>query len=235
MLDMQNRGLSAAYIKTELAAIRFWHDKISRPRYRLPSNSELGIDLEKRHFGGVDRTWTNVEVEAMCRIAASMGRRDYITAIILGRYAGLRLEEALGLDRAAAEAAIRTGELTVKGKGGRVRTIPVAPEVAETLKAQMKTVRRGSKLWVPEDMPTHTAMAQMEAFLAAHRDEVADLTSDRKVPLTFHGLRHTYAAVKYHALRDVGMSEKEARRRVSELLGHNREDVTKVYTYSVEG
>jgi len=43
--DMQERELAASTIKTELAAIRFWHDKIPEARYKLPSNEIL--DLEK--------------------------------------------------------------------------------------------------------------------------------------------------------------------------------------------
>ena len=33
---MQNIGYSAATIKTDLAAIRFWHDKIPAAKYVLP-------------------------------------------------------------------------------------------------------------------------------------------------------------------------------------------------------
>jgi len=51
--DMQERELAASTIKTELAAIRFWHDKISDARHELPTNDKL--DLERRTFGGVDR------------------------------------------------------------------------------------------------------------------------------------------------------------------------------------
>ena len=51
---MQNKNLSASTIKTDLAAIRFFHDQIPQTRYVLPSNDELS--LSKRSFGGVDRT-----------------------------------------------------------------------------------------------------------------------------------------------------------------------------------
>ena len=39
--DMQRRELSPATIKTELSAIRFWHDQIPNARYTLPDNQEL--------------------------------------------------------------------------------------------------------------------------------------------------------------------------------------------------
>ncbi len=50
-----------------------------------------------------------------------------------------------------------------------------------------------------------------------------------KHPLTFHGLRHTFAAEKYLQLMDEGLDDLDARYAVSRLLGHNRSDVTTVY------
>ena len=41
VLYMQGQEMSASTIKTDLAAIRFFHDKMERTKYRLPSNDEL--------------------------------------------------------------------------------------------------------------------------------------------------------------------------------------------------
>ena len=57
VLYLQDTGKSASTVKTDLAAIRFFHDKMSRPKYTLPTNSELGVELERRRFGQLDRTW----------------------------------------------------------------------------------------------------------------------------------------------------------------------------------
>ena len=38
---MQDKGYSASTIKTDLAAIRFWHDQIPYAKYVLPTNSEF--------------------------------------------------------------------------------------------------------------------------------------------------------------------------------------------------
>ena len=61
VLYLQAQGKSASTIKTDLSAIRFFHDKMSHPRYTLPGNEELGVALERRRFGQQDRTWTNSE------------------------------------------------------------------------------------------------------------------------------------------------------------------------------
>ncbi|MCI8539288.1 MAG: site-specific integrase [Oscillospiraceae bacterium] len=38
---LQEQNKSASTIKTDLAAIRFFHDKMDRAKYRLPANDEL--------------------------------------------------------------------------------------------------------------------------------------------------------------------------------------------------
>jgi len=58
VLYLQDTGKSASTVKTDLAAIRFFHDKMSCPKYTLPTNSELGVELERRRFGQLDRTST---------------------------------------------------------------------------------------------------------------------------------------------------------------------------------
>lgn len=51
--------------------------------------------------------------------------------------------------------------------------------------------------------------------------------------MTRHGLRHSYAARTYQELIDSGMSPLNASVRVSQLLGHERPDVTRGYLTSV--
>lgn len=51
--------------------------------------------------------------------------------------------------------------------------------------------------------------------------------------MSHHGLRHSFAARTYQALIDSGASLLSASLRVSQLLGHERPDVTKGYLASV--
>ena len=57
---LQENGKAASTIKTELAAIRFWHDKLGEAKYKLPSNADLAdqAPLERRKLQGTDRHWT---------------------------------------------------------------------------------------------------------------------------------------------------------------------------------
>ena len=231
VLYLQENDLAASTIKTDLAAIRFFHDKMSSPKYELPTNDELGAELERRCFGGVDRTWSNVEFNKMLGRALGDDRWDYILALYLGRFAGLRIHECFRIDTATAEQALRENAITIKGKGGKVRTIPIEDERITThLKKQLERTPRGHKLLVPDGMPTDRAIHQLQLFIYSNR---GDFQEDANRPLTFHGLRHTYAAEKYQKLIDSGMSSLDTHFAVSRLLGHERADVTDIYLASL--
>ena len=231
VLYLQETGKSASTVKTDLAAIRFFHDKMDDPKYTLPSNGELGVALERRRFGGVDRTWSNEEFNKLLGIALGDDRYDYILALYLARYAGLRIHECFRIDTAIAEQALRENAITIKGKGGKIRTVPINEQIALAMRKQLQRTARGHKLLVPDDMPTDRAIYRLEAFILAHREEIQRQTPH--APLTFRGLRHTYAAEKYSELAAGGMSELDAHFAVSRLLGHERADVTNIYLSSV--
>ena len=232
VLYLQDNGKSASTVKTDLAAIRFFHDKMSHPKYTLPTNSGLGIELERRRFGQLDRTWSGPEFNRLLGKAMAENRDDFILALYLGRYAGLRIHECFRIDTAAAERALRENTLAVKGKGGKVRTVPIEDErIPMMLRKLLAQTERGHKLLVPDGMPTDRAINALELFIYRYRNEVSDKDSDRR--LSFHGLRHTYAAEQYTKLTEDGMSAIDAHHAVSRLSGHERADVTNTYLASV--
>ena len=231
VIYLQDTGKSASTIKPDLAAIRFFHDKMSNPKYRLHTNAELAVELERRFIGGTDRTWSMTEFNKMLGKALAIDRYDFILALYLARYAGLRIHECFRIDTAMAERALRENAITIKGKGGKVRTVPINEQIAIAMRKQLERTPRGHKLLVPDDMPTDRAINHLQFFIMKHRDEVRDVDSDR--PMTFHGLRHTYAAEKYQELVDSGKGPLDAHFEVSRLLGHERPDVTNIYLASV--
>lgn len=228
---LQERGKSASTIKTDLSAIRFFHDLIPNARYELPENADLL--LQRRTFGGVDRTWSAGEFERMHALAISQGREDFASALLLGRFAGLRIHECFRIDTATAAKAVKERMLTIKGKGGLVRTVPLNDLLVQRLQYDLKRTPRGHKLFVPDDQETHEAIKALQAFIWLYRSSVQDKNSTR--PMTFHGLRHTYAAEKYQGFITAGKTPYEARKAVSRLLGHGRDDVTKIYLASLTG
>lgn len=227
---LQQDGRSAATIKTDLSAIRFFHDQMPAPRFsRLPDNRVL--ELERRTFGREDRTWSEETFQRMCALAHQDGKEDYVTLLHLGRYAGLRIHECFRLDTAAARNAVRCGAVTVIGKGGLRRTVPLPESLRTRLDALARQTPRGQKLFVASGEQTHTAIHTLQAYLYLNRSLVQDAGDVR--PLTFHGLRHSYAAEQYRRLLAEGRSVEAAEQMVAQLLGHRRRDMARLYLASL--
>lgn len=231
VLYMQKRGKSASTIKTDLAAIRFFHDKMERTKYRLPSNDELAVELERRRFGGVDRTWSIQEFHRFLATCLADNHEDFTAIACLTWYAGLRIHECFRIDTATAGQALRENAITIKGKGGKVRIVPINESISIELKKLLAVTERGHKLFVPDGVPTDVAIARLQQYIYQVRPQIQDEGSTR--PMTHHGLRHSFAARTYQELVYSGMSSLSASLRVSQLLGHERPDVTRGYLASI--
>lgn len=90
---------------------------------------------------------------------------------------------------------------------------------------------RGHKLFVPDGVPTDIAIARLQQYIYQVRPQIQDEGSTRT--MTHHGLRHSFAARTYQELTNSGMSSLSASLRVSQLLGHERLDVTRGYLASI--
>ena len=223
--NMQERGFAAATIQTDLAAIRFWHDKISNPKYSLPENDEL--NLERRSYGGVDRAWSDDEIQRMILECRKMNRADFEACIIIARYCGFRIHEVMKIDTATARAALKKGYIHIKGKGGLERDVPINEHVRAEFEKWLKLTLPGHKLFVPKNKKTHNAINQLQKFIADHREATKDADSTRKN--TFHGLRYRFAGETYNREITKGQSKYKAMKHTSLLLGHRRAGVTKIY------
>ena len=232
VLYLQGQGKSASTIKTDLAAIRFFHDKMTQAKYQLPSNDELTVELERRRFGNLDRTWSSVEFNRFLIACMNDDREDYAAIACLSWYAGLRIHECFRIDTAIAEQALREDAITIKGKGGKVRTVPINSSIRIELKKLLTITPRGHKLFVPDGVRTDIAIQRFQQYLCRVRPRIQDEGSTR--PMTHHGLRHSYAVRTYQALTKENASPLQASLRVSQLLGHERADVTRVYLASLK-
>jgi site-specific recombinase XerC len=226
---LEGRWRSPAYIKTELSAIRFFHDQIPNAKHKLPDNA--AFNLQKRQFGQKDRTWSQREFILFVAKAMELGREDYAAIFCLARYAALRLHECFRIDTQITSKAVKTGIITVKGKGGLIRDVPINLSIEIELKKLLAVTPRGRKLFVAPDDKTHLAMQRFEEFIRRHKPDIQDTGSTRT--MTFHGLWHTCAAEWYQKYIESGNSEFQARKKVAHLLGHGRDDVTKIYLASL--
>ncbi|HLU77619.1 MAG TPA: tyrosine recombinase XerC [Burkholderiales bacterium] len=135
---------------------------------------------------------------------------------------GLRLAELVSLDLHDGHAMLKQGEITVRGKGNKTRTVPVgraALQAVEVWLAQRDGVVRGE---------------QEALFLGAQGGRIAPsvvrarlkrwaLKQGLPVPVHPHVLRHSFAS---HVLQSSGDL-----RAVQEMLGHASISTTQVYTH----
>ena len=143
------------------------------------------VHLNTTTIAQQDRTWTNPEFGKLIGRAMAEEREDYILALYLARYAGLRIHECFRMDTAAAERALRENALTVKGKGGKVRIVPIEDDrIIMMLQRLLDKTERGHKLLVPDGVPTDRAINAMQQFILRHRDAICDPTApDRRITL----------------------------------------------------
>lgn len=109
--------------------------------------------------------------------------------------------------------------------------MPINESIRIELGKLLAVTPRGRKLFVPNGVPTHHAIGQLQQYIYKVRPQVQDEGSIQ--PMTHHGLRHSYAARTYQELVNGGMSPLNASLRVPQLLGHERPDVTNVYLASI--
>lgn len=234
--DMQDRGLAPGTIKTNLGAIRFFHNKCDNAKHELSPNE--AYELEKRTFGGIERAWDEREYQGLKRHCLEKVQemkygwesydktRDCAT---LARTMGLRIHEVTEISRSDAEAALRENRLYTDGKGGKPRYVPLSEEGREVLEDRMADVERGRKLFVDEGQKTHKVINNIQKRLGETREYWQLERNEEEPNRTMHGLRHCYAREQYEQALDRGLSDKQAKVHVSRLLGHERGDVTLIY------
>lgn len=221
---MQDVGYSASYVTTNLSAIRFFYDQIGNDSSKLPSNNKLGaISRSKAERIGDNKAWTSLEVESFIRHAGEVGHERYGDMTRLSSQLGLRLHEVCRLDKNHLRQALNEGKLTIKGKGGLVRTIPVYNK--ELIQRLYDSIGRGEKVFIRDGEQTHKVMKNIQMFIYNNQKEFS--CKDKNV--TFHGLRHYYAQQRYSELIGRGLTDLQARKVVSLELGHYRINITEIY------
>jgi integrase/recombinase XerC len=138
---------------------------------------------------------------------------------------GLRIGEALGLDRRAVGAApAALGALTVTGKGGKQRLVPVLPAIAHALADYLDACPRQPAGDAPLFLGVRGKRLQ-SAVVRRHMQQVRRLAGlpENATP---HALRHSFATHLLAGGADL--------RVIQELLGHASLSTTQGYT-AVEG
>ena len=241
---LQAHGKSAGYIYTELSAIRFWH-KHSRNKNRLPDNKSL--TLEKRQIGRLNRGFLDCEIKDILAKALEQKNFRLAVGVKIVECFGLRKNELVTLRVYQLENALKTRQLHIpNGKGGQARDIPLDTkeqfEIVTKILDYAKRQGKKSANYLFCNNHKDSVLKTKRSFtdwMSNHVDEI--LSPDRKTQIAdgkkeradsgygWHALRHTYAQRSKARLLARGMSEQQARREVSERLGHHRSAITKIY------
>lgn len=145
------------------------------------------------------------------RQAMSLSAPRELLMIRLGSEAGLRCAEIAAVRGDCVSAALIGYALTVTGKGGRTRTIPISDSLAAAIQA------RGEGWCFPGRTDGHLGPVHVGRLVAATLPD----------GWTTHTLRHRFASVAYGSERDI--------RAVQELLGHASVATTMIYTAIPDG
>jgi integrase/recombinase XerD len=215
-------GLASTTVARRLAAVRafFRHEVLLGARLDNPA---ANVELPKRRRK-LPRTLSPSEVERLLDAAAGttpVAFRDRaIGELLYG--AGLRVSEAVSLDRQSVELEHRL--VRCIGKGSKERVVPIGREAAEAL-----------RLYLARGRPFLERRARQELFLNARGGpltragvflilrrlaEKAGLEPERIHP---HLLRHSFATHLLEGGADL--------RAVQEMLGHADLATTELYTH----
>jgi integrase/recombinase XerD len=215
-------GLAATTIARRVAALRsfFRHQVLIGAR---PDNPAAELDLPKRRRA-LPKTLSPGEVEKLIDAATGTTPRALrdraLVELLYG--AGLRVSEAVGLERAAIDLEGRLVRCT--GKGSKERIVPIGREAVESLR---RYLARGRPYLDKRHRPElflnakGGALTRAGAFLILRRlAESAGLDPERVHP---HLLRHSFATHLLEGGADL--------RSVQEMLGHADLATTELYTH----
>ena len=223
----KNETISDATIKNRMAHLRWWAEKVNKASVVARNNAHYGI--ADRKFVTNENKGLKLDLDKLQNIKDPHIR----LSLELQREFGLRREEALKFNPTWADQGSHIRLKESWTKGGRAREIPIRTQSQRAVLASAKTLAgRGSMI-----PPDRKYIQQLRIY--EKQTAVAGLSK-------LHGLRHEYAQRRYAELTKEkapavgGPTAKElteeqkavdrnARLKISEELGHSREQVTAIY------
>ena len=220
--ELRAKGLAATTIARRVAAVRsfFRHLRLLGARTDNPA-ADVALPRRVRRL---PRTLSVAEVERLIEAATGAGPRAMrdraLVELLYG--AGLRVSEAVGLERAGIDLERRLVRAT--GKGAKERIVPIGREAAEALRRYLAHGRPHLERRHRPELFLNAqggALTRAGAFLILRRlAERAGLEPARVHP---HLLRHSFATHLLEGGADL--------RSVQELLGHADLATTELYTH----
>ena len=222
LAELHARGLAPATISRRISAARafFAHQVLLGAR---TDNPAAELDSPRRR-PKLPRTLSPREAERLIEAAAGTTPRSLRDAALVELLygAGLRVSEAVGLDRAGVDLDDRL--VRCIGKGNKERIVPIGRSAAEALRRYLAKGRPHLDRRLRPELFLNAKggpLTRAGAFLILRRlAEKAGLEADRVHP---HLLRHSFATHLLEGGADL--------RSVQEMLGHADLATTQIYTH----
>jgi integrase len=214
-----SRKTAESYVSGLNRVLEYANEVLGK-NFQTFSASELG--LSRGSFEYVDRA---VSLETHQKFISFLSAKEDLKAqalrhsVELQREFGLRLRESLAIKETTIREALSTGVLHLTKEDGtknsREREIPIRSESQKEALEKAYDFMRQNNLF--SLAPTATLREQYNYAYEAKKEFEKEVGEK----FTFHGERHAFA--------QSCIQEGIDRQTVSEWLGHNREEITKVY------
>ncbi|WP_245557684.1 tyrosine-type recombinase/integrase [Deinococcus peraridilitoris] len=149
------------------------------------------------------------------RAVTKHGKLRDRTVIVLMLHTGLRVSETSCLKRRDVTLTKRSGQLTVTGKGNKVRDVPLNSTARETLHTYLPTLPENAVFVFPSDRRSASLSTRALDHLIRKYAHLAGLD------LSPHDLRHRFGYM---------MAERVPLHRLAQIMGHDSLDTTARYT-----
>ncbi len=229
LASLSDLGLAASTANRRLSAVKQFHRFLYADGFSQ-SNPTTTVDAP-RQGRPLPKVLSETDVTAMLEHAQrdvelsagkALDRAIRMLCLLELLYAtGLRVSELVSLTRRA----VRSGEpvLTVKGKGGRERLVPISQAALDAVALQLQHSKTDDKWLFPSRGKEGYLTRQMFAIELKELAARAGVGADRVSP---HVLRHAFAS---HLLANGADL-----RAVQQMLGHADISTTQIYTHVLE-
>ncbi|MGI9508244.1 MAG: tyrosine recombinase XerC [Geminicoccaceae bacterium] len=216
-------GAAKSSVARGLAALRNFYRFLDRQHGR--HNPAIKALRTPRQEQRLPRPLSSDQADHLVTSAPAASKEDWIgkrdTALLLLLYgAGLRIGEALALNRGMIGDPATLRQLTITGKGGKQRLVPILPVIGAALADYIA----GCPFSLADASPLFVGLRGKRLQPALLRRHVQALRQMLGLPesATPHALRHSFAT---HLLTDGADL-----RTIQELLGHASLSTTQGYT-----
>jgi integrase/recombinase XerD len=229
VLHLREKGYAQATVARKLAAVKsFFH--YTADLGLVPRNPASGLDSPRvRRIApqAVDPSDVRALLEQGCAGETPSDLRDRAMLTLL-YHSGMRVSEVVMLD--VGDVDLDQSVVHCRGRGGRVRSIPLAPTARDAVRIYMddgrpSLVRAGERAECPLFLNHRGMRLTRQGFWLIMRDRARQAQID--APITPHALRHSFA------LHQLGNGT--PLRDLKELLGHVNISTTQVYALAERG